>query len=86
MHLQQVSRGSSQAHSDDTSALKLSCIPWIQEDLTTPLEPPLQTDSKAGRGFHHPVLAKMLCPGSKQKELVEDPEYVFHLLLDIVYL
>ena len=42
-----------------------------------PLEPPLQTDTKADRGFHHPVLAKMLCPGSKQVRLVEDPEYVF---------
>jgi hypothetical protein len=61
---------------------------WIQEDLRMPLEPPLQTDTKADRGFHHPVLAKMLCPGSKQVKLVEDPEYVFFTFghRDVVYL
>ena len=44
------------------------------------------TDSKADRGFHHPVLANMLCPGIKQNKLIEDPEYVFHLLLGAVEL
>jgi hypothetical protein len=63
-----------QAHSDDTSVLKLECIPWIQEDLMMPLEPPLQMDTKADCRFHHPVLAKILCPGSKQKKLVDNPK------------
>jgi len=63
------------------SVLKLLCILWIQDDLRKLLDPPLLTDSKADCGFNHPVLAKMLCPGRKQNKLVEDPEYVFHLLL-----
>lgn len=51
-----------------------------------PLEPPIYSNTKAGRGFHHPVLSKLLCPGSKQKKLVDDSEYVLHSVFDIVYI
>ena len=61
-------------------------IQWIQEDLMEPLEPPIYSNTKAGRGFHHPVLSKLLCPGSKQKKLVDDSEYVLHSVFDIVYI
>jgi hypothetical protein len=79
-----MGNATSQTHSDDTSALKLSCIPWIQDDLRKPLDPLLATDSKADHGFNHPVLAKMLCPEIKQNKFVEDLEYVFHLLLGTI--
>jgi len=84
IHISQVGKGSCQAHSDDSKALKNSCIEWIQDDLTRPLEPPLQVSNKAGWGFHHPVLARMLCPGSKQDNFVFESEYVFKLYLTII--
>jgi hypothetical protein len=53
-----------------------------------PLEPPIQSNTKAGHGFHHPVLSKMLCPGLNQKKLVDGSEYVTvsHLVFDIIYI
>jgi len=34
IHISQVGKGSCQAHSNDSKALKNSCIKWIQDDLT----------------------------------------------------
>ena len=80
----QVSKGSNQAHSDDSNMLKNSCIKWIQDNLMQLLEPPLQVSNKAGWSFNHPVLARMLCPRSKQDTFVFEPKYVFSLCSTII--
>ncbi|KAH6909687.1 hypothetical protein BKA70DRAFT_1102440, partial [Coprinopsis sp. MPI-PUGE-AT-0042] len=58
-----VSKGSANARSDDTRALKAAVVDWI-----TPrggvLIPPLQRNIKADRGFHHNRTGELLCPAT----------------------
>ncbi|KAH6867767.1 hypothetical protein BKA70DRAFT_1132631, partial [Coprinopsis sp. MPI-PUGE-AT-0042] len=58
-----LSKGSANAHADDTRALKSAVIDWI----TPPggvLVPPLQRNIKTDRGFHHNRTGQLLCPAT----------------------
>ncbi|KAH6890794.1 hypothetical protein BKA70DRAFT_1234416 [Coprinopsis sp. MPI-PUGE-AT-0042] len=56
-----ITKGATNARSDDTRALKSIIIDWI-----TPrgelLLPPLQRNIKTNRGFHHDRTGQLLCP------------------------
>ncbi|KAH6871597.1 hypothetical protein BKA70DRAFT_1379438 [Coprinopsis sp. MPI-PUGE-AT-0042] len=58
-----ISKGSSNARSDDTRALKSAVVDWI-----TPcgrvLVPPLQRNIKTDRGYHHQRTGELLCPAT----------------------
>lgn len=58
---QQITKGSSQARSDDTKSLKSVIVDWIKP-TNGELAPPIQRNVKTDRGFHHPRTGELLCP------------------------
>ncbi|KAH6897576.1 hypothetical protein BKA70DRAFT_1116126 [Coprinopsis sp. MPI-PUGE-AT-0042] len=56
-----ISRGASNARSDDTRSLKSAIVDWITP-VGGALFPPLQRNIKTDRGFHHPKTGELLCP------------------------
>ncbi|KAH6913099.1 hypothetical protein BKA70DRAFT_1369812 [Coprinopsis sp. MPI-PUGE-AT-0042] len=56
-----LTRGSSNARSDDTRSIKAAVIEWITPHGGV-LTPPLQRNIKTDRGFHHPRTGELLCP------------------------
>lgn len=60
----QLATTSNDARSEDTGSLRYAILSYIPKDVRKDtLEPPLLTDdSKALRGFHHPMTARLLCP------------------------
>ena len=70
----QLTSGAVSGRSDDTGGLKYDGLNYVMDDPTTPLTPSLTgTFSKAGRGCHHPVLARLICPINKLSEYDDDP-------------
>jgi len=64
-----------EARSNDSSSLKHDAMGYIMKDPDTePLVPPIPRGKfKSDRGFNHPVIARMLCPMARLKELDADP-------------
>ncbi|KAH6902903.1 hypothetical protein BKA70DRAFT_1111735 [Coprinopsis sp. MPI-PUGE-AT-0042] len=58
-----ISKGSSNARSDDTRALKSAIIDWITP-LGGVLVPPLLRNVKTDRGFHHDRTGQLICPAT----------------------
>ncbi|KAH6899085.1 hypothetical protein BKA70DRAFT_1231024 [Coprinopsis sp. MPI-PUGE-AT-0042] len=58
-----ISKGSANARSDDTRALKSSIVDWITPHGGV-LVPPLQRNVKTDRGFHHDRTGQLLCPAT----------------------
>ncbi|KAJ3522177.1 hypothetical protein NMY22_g12000 [Coprinellus aureogranulatus] len=58
-----ITKGISQARSDDTKSLKSAVIDWITPPNEV-LRPPLPRNAKHGRGFHHERTGFLLCPVS----------------------
>ncbi|KAH6909842.1 hypothetical protein BKA70DRAFT_1102178 [Coprinopsis sp. MPI-PUGE-AT-0042] len=58
-----ISKGSANARSDDTRALKAAVVDWITPRGEV-LVPPLQRNVKADRGFHHSRTGELLCPAT----------------------
>ncbi|KAH6904935.1 hypothetical protein BKA70DRAFT_1373300 [Coprinopsis sp. MPI-PUGE-AT-0042] len=58
-----ITRGASNARSDDTRTLKSAVIDWITPPDTV-LRPPLQRNVKTDRGFHHSRTGELLCPAT----------------------
>ncbi|TEB03997.1 hypothetical protein FA13DRAFT_1581798, partial [Coprinellus micaceus] len=56
-----LKKGISDARSNDLKTLKSAIIDWITPQGGV-LTPSLLRSSKMGRGFHHPVTGKLLCP------------------------
>lgn len=65
------------SRSDDCGGLRDVALDYISEDMNTPLLPTiLKKSPKCGiRGFHHPVLAWLLCPIVLLHQLDTDPEH-----------
>ncbi|KAH6885583.1 hypothetical protein BKA70DRAFT_1444974 [Coprinopsis sp. MPI-PUGE-AT-0042] len=58
-----ISKGSANARSDDTRALKSAVVDWITPRGEV-LVPPLQRNVKADRGYHHNRTGELLCPAT----------------------
>jgi hypothetical protein len=57
----QITKGASNARSDDTKSLKSVIIDWITPPNGV-LLPPLQRNIKTDRGFYHQRTGELLCP------------------------
>ncbi|TFY56609.1 hypothetical protein EVJ58_g7537 [Rhodofomes roseus] len=60
--LGQLRKGADQARSTDAHVMKASIIDYLAEDNGKPLDPPLDRESKYGRGLHHEATGRLLCP------------------------
>ncbi|KAH6893807.1 hypothetical protein BKA70DRAFT_1118757, partial [Coprinopsis sp. MPI-PUGE-AT-0042] len=58
-----ITKGSANARSDDTRALKSALVDWITPSGGV-LVPPLQRNVKTDRGFHHSATGRLLCPAT----------------------
>ncbi|KAH6891551.1 hypothetical protein BKA70DRAFT_1119957, partial [Coprinopsis sp. MPI-PUGE-AT-0042] len=58
-----ITKGSANARSDDTRALKSAVVDWITPSGGV-LVPPLQRNVKTDRGFHHSTTGRLLCPAT----------------------
>ncbi|KAH6907335.1 hypothetical protein BKA70DRAFT_1104843 [Coprinopsis sp. MPI-PUGE-AT-0042] len=58
-----ISKGSSNARSDDTRALKSAIVDWITPQGGI-LVPPLLRNVKTDRGFHHDRTGQLICPAT----------------------
>ena len=67
-----MQKGIDDSRSDDTKALKSAIIDFIKPPGHN-LEPYLARNVRTGRGFHHPVTGRYLCPVGMDWS---DPEYV----------
>jgi hypothetical protein len=78
-----MTRAAGGTRSDNAGSIRYSCLNYVMEDISIPLEPtiPKQT-TKADCGFNHPVLAQLLCPRSLLDSYKLDAdEYVDTLLI-----
>ena len=57
----QLNKGADSARADDAASLKPEVIHWLMS-LTPSPEPALRHCEKDGRGFHHDVTGRLLCP------------------------
>lgn len=83
----QLATTSNDARSEDTGSLRYAILSYIPKDLRKDkLDPPLLTDdSKALRGFHHPMTARLLCPMRLINEFDKSPSCLLKSLLTYLY-
>lgn len=64
------------ARQTDTGHIRLKGIQYIlpNPERDTLLPPIPESGYKSDRGFHHPVIAKLLCPARLIDEFVKDPQ------------
>jgi hypothetical protein len=76
LRLKQLNNAASGARADDTASLLHAGLDYVEmETLTGQLLPHIQAKALKceSRGFHHPVLARLLCPAKWLAEFDADP-------------
>lgn len=83
----QLATTSNDAHSEDTGSLHYAILTYIPKDIhKDKLDPPLLTDdSKALRGFHHPMTARLLCPMRLIEDFDRNPSCLRNSLITYSY-
>ncbi|THU78821.1 hypothetical protein K435DRAFT_876213 [Dendrothele bispora CBS 962.96] len=70
-----MSLAASQSISNDVRELKSRILVWAKQFLHIDnYDPPISDDDKAGRGWHHPQIARLLCTPIKLPEFERDPK------------
>ncbi|THU90007.1 hypothetical protein K435DRAFT_864707 [Dendrothele bispora CBS 962.96] len=70
-----MSLAASQSISNDVRELKSRILVWAKQFLHIDnYDPPISDDDKAGRGWHHPQIARLLCTPIKLPEFERNPK------------